>query len=178
MRRRDYAAIDWENVIDEIARMAWKPLAVWQANCEWAIEVLMCYEHCVDPTNAELRMWRRELGASRRAMARELRRNPGMEGELEALFTKAWTGGRDRAAAKLELHDRDSFPVPRCVCRIWKLVLPGKCPYTLAETAGYDPFGPEPGDWDDWALPPRIGNGLERQIEAGLDETTGRMPLK
>ena len=162
IRRRDFEAIDWENVAKEIESYSRQLRDRWESHCVWAIELLLVSEHCVDPAQAELRRWARELAICRSEMAHVIERNPGRKDQCGAMLQMAWGHGRERAASKLELHDGDAWPVPRGVRRIWEDALPRECPYSLAEVAGYDPLVDDADRLDTHALPKRVEQMITR----------------
>lgn len=81
LRRRDFDAIDWDNVIEEIEDVGARHRDRWIALCARTLEHLLAIEHWDRPSNSAFRAWVGEVDNFRRQMARVLRRNPGLQGQ-------------------------------------------------------------------------------------------------
>ena len=101
MRRRDYDAIDWENVIEEIEDVARAEERQWTRNCARAIEHLLTMEHHPTPTPSTLAHWRMEMRNFRREMADVIKDNPGLQRRYDEMLAKAWKRGRALARDQL-----------------------------------------------------------------------------
>ena len=139
LRRRDVAAIDWENVIEEIEDVGKRHSDRWISNCREAIAHLLRIEHYGSVEN--LNHWRREVGGYRRRMYRTLRDHRGMKGELDEMLATAWEDGRTEAVEKMAEYDAPDDPAAQDrQVQGWNLRMPTSCPYALEDIAGYDPF--------------------------------------
>ena len=150
MRRRDFGAVDWENVIEEIGDVAGRDEDAWVSYCKNVISHLLKIHH--SPKSPDLNHWRKEIGDWRGEMQGKLDRNPGMKGKLPELLDGAWRRGREIAVRKLAEHGSPENPADeRRLRRAWASRLPVDCPYALEEIAGYDPSdkdaAPDPDVW-------------------------------
>ena len=150
LRRRDYGAIDWDNVIEEIEDVGKRYYDRWVSNCENAVEHLLKIEHYRSPD--DVNHWRREVLGYRNKMFRALRGGRGMKGQLGEMLAEAWKGGRQEAVGDMAEYDApgDSKAQYRRGLA-WGSRLPAERPYHLEDIAGYDPFDkkaePDPRVW-------------------------------
>ena len=139
LRRRDFGAIDWDNLIEEVETLGRSERSAWTSNCMQAVAHLLKIEHY--RSVEDLNHWRREVGGYRRAMHRKLQQNLGMKGRLSEMLAEAWRHGRAEAVADMAEYDS---PEDAAQCarrgRFWDMRLPAECPHGLVEVAGYDPF--------------------------------------
>ena len=96
LRRRDFAAVDWDNVIEEIKDVGKAEVRSWTSYCARTIEHLLKIEHYRKATDEELKHWSQEVSHFRIRMARIIRKNPGLQGEYESMFADA-LGRRTRS---------------------------------------------------------------------------------
>lgn len=138
LRQRDVAAIDWDNVIEEIETLGRSEEHAWTSHCTNVISHLLKIEH--SGRVRDLRHWRDEVEGWREQMYDGLDENPGMKGKLEALLAKAWRRGRRDAVKELVRHgDPGNWAAEKALRRSWRVRLPADCPYALEDIAGYDP---------------------------------------
>ena len=165
LRRRDFGAVDWDNVIEEIEDVGNRHSDAWTSHCRNVISHLLKIEHgaAVDAIDH----WRKEVVAWRREMHDKLVDNPGMKGELSEMLARAW--GRGRADAVQELAEQDGpedWADEKRIRRNWQLGLPRECSYAIEEIVGYDPFEkraePEPDVW-----PASVARRLNEKLGRG-----------
>lgn len=153
LRRRDFGAVDWNNVIKEIEALGRSEESAWASSCKNVVSHLLKIHH--SPSSPDLNHWRKEIEDWRDEMYRKLADNPGMKGELSEMLTKAWRDGRREAVRKLAEHrSPEDAAHERRLRRGWESRVPADCPYALEDIAGYDPFDKdaEPGP-DIWPAP-------------------------
>lgn len=153
LRQRDFGAIDWDNVIEEIEDVGNRHYDRWISNCGNAIAHLLKIEHCQSPENVS--HWWREVLAYRQKMFRTLRRHRGMKWQLGEMLAEAWGDGRRDAVDAMAVYDApDDAAAQGQRGRAWAQGLPQECPYALDDIAGYDPFdkNAEPSG-DVWPAP-------------------------
>ena len=109
LRRRDFAALDWDDVIEEIEDVGNRHYDRWISNCGNAITHLLKIEHYRSPE--DVNHWRREVLGYRQKMYRTLRRHRGMKGSLGEMLAEAWGDGRDGAVD--QMADCDARDDPR-----------------------------------------------------------------
>ena len=135
LRRRDAAAVDWENVIEDVGN---RHSDRWISNCREAIAHLLKIEHF--GSVEDLNPWRREVLGYRKSMCRALRDHSGMKGNLGKLLEKAWEYGRREAVDKMAEYGASCPAEEERLRRGWELRLPADCPNSLEDIAGYDPY--------------------------------------
>ena len=176
LRRRDLAAIDWENVIEEIESVGRAERGRWVSHCARAIEHLLAIEHWKDATAGQARHWRKEVRAFRIGMAAALDENPGLQGAQGELLGLAWKHGRARAVERLAGYAADEAGAvdDRPHERVADARLPRDCPYSAGHVAAYDPKrdkGPRPDVW-----PPAVAVRLNAVL--GTDYEILREPQR
>ena len=95
MRRREYAQLDWENVIEEVAYLARRERRRWTSLYAPTVQHMLKILH--DPGQSA-DTWRQEvLRKFRKPMKRELDSNPGLKGKFTEMQNEGWTDGRSDA---------------------------------------------------------------------------------
>ena len=171
LKRRDFNAIDWDNLIEEIEDLGSAQKKDCKTACAHVIEHLLKIEYYREAADKVLNHWMDEIMRFRRTMAELVTENPGLKGHYRTLFAEAWLRGRGDAAIRLAEYDRsnaerDGNPVPKRskAVRERKRMLPVECPYRLEDVTAFDPRRDrEPRD-DIW--PPSVA----RLLNARLDE--------
>ena len=175
LRRRDLAAVDWDNVIEEIEALGKAQQHSWQAFCARVLEYLLKIEYRDYAGKEALRHWEDEIGIFRYHMVELIDENPGLKGRYAEMFAAAWKRGRYLAVKKFKKYDRehrgeDCAKPPRK----WNDILPQECPYRLEEVTAYDPRRDrEPRD-DVW--PPSVARVLNTRMNAGFPIRADRAP--
>ncbi|MDE0108168.1 MAG: DUF29 domain-containing protein [Bryobacterales bacterium] len=178
MQRRDYSAIDWDNVIEEIGDVGRRDEKEWASPCENVVSHLLKIQH--DSQSPHVRHWRGEVWEWRRQMHAVLVDSPGVKGKLFELLDKAWRRGRGAALDKLvEGTAGGSGSAEKGVRRALELRLPVERPHHVEDIASYDPFDkdaePSPDVWP--AAVARVLNdtlGTDYPVrERGLERGTG-----
>ena len=179
MRRRDYEAIDWDNVIEEIGDVAGRDEREWASLCENVVSHLLKIQR--DPESPNVRHWRGEVWTWRRQMRRVLEDSFSMRHKLPELLAKAWRRGRGAAVDKLvEGSGAVGRGAEKRIRRGLDLRIPRERPYHVEDIAGCDPFdkGAEPRP-DVWPAPvARVLNealGTDYPVrERGPEQERGR----
>ena len=184
LRGRDAAAIDWDNVIEEIESLGKRERSKWTNTAARAIEHMLKIQHWRGASAPALRHWRSEIGTWRRQMARTIQANPVLQGQYSKLLQRAWEGGRDDAIAALVDAGAESEGEPRrkSLRREWAARIPRQCPWPLEEVVAYETRrrgrtarrrGPRP-DEDVW--PPPVARRLNEALGARYPEGRSRSP--
>ena len=150
LRRRDFGAIDWDNVIEEIETLGRSEKRAWKSYCANVISHLLKIEH--SPATESIDHWRGEVLGWRWEMRYTLSENPSLKGDLGGLLEKAWSNGRAEGVEKLAEHAKPAnWAAQKRIVRDLRGRLPQDCPYALEDIAGYDPFvkdaEPDAGVW-------------------------------
>lgn len=168
LRRRDYEAIDWTNVIEEIESVGRWEKSRWTSKCIHALEHLLAIEHWADATNSTLAHWTRRVINSRIRMARQISENPGLKSQYREMLDLAWRSGRPFAVMRLAKYDARKVKAKRArrtLKREWDERLPKSCPYRLEDVTAFDPRIHQTPDDDIW--PPSVARVLNLRLDAG-----------
>ena len=119
LKRRDFNAVDWENVIEEIADLGKTQQHNWEAFCARVIEHMLKIDYYREASEKVLEHWTREIRDFRQEMAELIDKNPGLKGQYAKMFAAAWERGRGYACRRLAEYDEDNDPQTT-----WKKSLP------------------------------------------------------
>ena len=139
LRRRDFAAIDWDNVIEEIESVGRTEQGTWTSKCANAITHLLKIEHGMMATSDEVEGWEKEVQRYRREMAAVIVDNPRLQNLYPQMFQTAWQRGRSEAVDALAEYDvqRNLQPEKRSARKARRLSLPRSCPYQFHEVTAF-----------------------------------------
>ena len=140
LRRRDFDAVDWDHVIEEIEDVGDRHRDSWTSLCSRTIEHLLLIEHYREAEQNTLDFWIRELRNFRLQMASNIRKHPGLQGQYQSMFTDAWEDGRESARLKLVDYDKSkaSAAAEKTLLRQRDRSLPKQCPYRLDDVTAFD----------------------------------------
>ena len=168
LKRRDFNAVDWENVIEEIADLGKTQQHNWEAFCARVIEHMLKIDYYREASEKVLEHWTREIRDFRQEMAELIDKNPGLKGQYAKMFAAAWERGRGYACRRLAEYDEDNDPQTT-----WKKafrergrMLPAECPYRLEDVTAYNPRRDREPDYDVW--PPSVARVLNARLDADL----------
>ena len=164
LRRRDFAAVDWDNVIEEIESVGRTEERTWTSHCSQSINHLLCIEHYREATDKALRSWSREVRQFRGEMSDAIIENPGLQGKYQTMFANAWRSGRRKACERLAEYDQSNNPQTDegTALRRRKFTLPEDCPYRLEDVTAFQfKRDSEPRD-DVW--PPEVARILNTRL--------------
>ena len=140
LRRRDFDAVDWDNVIEEIedlGRSEERSLKSWYAK---VIEHLLKLQYRRQWETGPVPGWRTSANNARREIEDVLRENPGLGGKRDEVFAKAWWKAKADAIAAFVNHDMAAIvdeaqyrSEQKRLSRSWNEVLPDGCPYSRAQ---------------------------------------------
>ena len=165
LRRRDFAAVDWDNVIEEIEDVGRREKNHWRSCCAKVIKHLLKIEHYREATNEVLRHWMSEIEDFRREMADDIINNPGLQGEYETMFKGAWRTGRDYARRRLAEYDESNgTSTLKQARRERDQTLPEQCPYRREDVTAFDLQRDRDPDEDVW--PPSVARVLNTRLGA------------
>lgn len=161
LRRRDLAAVDWENVIEEIEAVGRSERSAWESLCARALEHMLAIEHWPAATESALRQWIREIDNFRLRMASVLDRNPGLQGRYDEMYSSAWRDARRLAVYRLVDYEDPERP-KECVRKWDRRSLPQACPYRREHVAAYEPRRDSVPDLGLW--PPSVAKVLNERL--------------
>ncbi len=164
LKRRDFNAIDWENVSEEIKDLGLGQRNEWRNYCARAIQHLLKIQYWDYPHKGVLLHWEAEVMVFRQHMAILIAANPGMKGRYAQSFADAWKLGRSMAVKSFQDYDIKYRPAAaKNTYRNWDRLLPEKCPYRLEHVAACDPETDQEPRKDIW--PPSVAGILNSQVE-------------
>ena len=180
LRRRDFAAVDWDHVIEEIEDVGLAEREPWISGCAGAIERMLIVEHWKDASASDLGDLEDEIWACRQEMAQAVDGNPSLRGANAEMLALAWKIGRRKAVGSLAGHSAGVSGADDDLAleRVFDAKLPGECPYMAEHVAAYDPsVDKDPRD-DLW--PPSVARvfnrvlGEDYEIVKGPSRSNGR----
>ena len=166
LRRRDFAAVDWDNVIEEIEDVGKSEKRTWTSLCTRTIEHLLRIEHYREATKETLKKWEAEIRQFRRDMCDTIVDNPSLQAESKAMFAKAWRRARNNTCDRLAQYDEQNnrqldFHLAK---RQRDLILPDTCPYRFEDVTAFklqrSDRNPQP---DDKVWPPQVARVLNER---------------
>jgi Domain of unknown function DUF29 len=124
LRVKDYANLDWENLLDEIESMGKRERRSLKSNLVILLLHLLKWQYQADRRSGS---WKGSIVEHRQRIRDELEDSPSLQPYLIEILAVAYDDGRDRAAAETGL-DTTSFPA--------------ECLYTIAQVLDRD-FWPD-----------------------------------
>lgn len=163
LRRRDFAAIDWDNVVEEIEDVGRREKNHWSGCCARVLEHLLKIEHYREATHEVLRHWVSEINDFREEMADDIINNPGLQGECTMMLKGAWRKGRNYALRRLAEYDESNGTSTLKQARRQRdRTLPEQCPYRLEDVTAFDLQRDRDPDEDVW--PPSVARVLNTRL--------------
>jgi len=115
LKRQDYGAIDWENVIEEIEDMGRRERQSLKSNLVILLLHLLKWQF---QPGKQSHSWKASIVEHRQRLEDSLETSPSLKPYLETLLTKAYGNAVERAAAETGLSEA---------------AFPQDCPYTLSQ---------------------------------------------
>ena len=184
LKQRDFNAIDWDNLIEEIEEVGASYRNGWTAHCAQAIARLLKIEYGDRAADWTLGHWAQEVEDFRKQMAKLIAKNPGLKGVYDEMFAEAWEDGRDEAVKKLAANDSQRLrrrtqtasddteqaaqPQDRSrylqkeMRRKWERALPRNCPYSFEQVTAFDAQSDSRPSEDIW--PPAVARILNARL--------------
>ncbi len=164
LKRRDFAAVDWENVIEEIEDLGIDKKNLWTKFCARVIEHLLKIEYWDYPTRGALQHWAVETGIFRYEMAELIEQNPGLKGHYAEMFAAAWKRGRYLAVKRFQKYDLEHRPGGgEQTFRNWGRLRPKECLYRLEHVTAFDAKTDQEPREDVW--PPAVARILNTNLK-------------
>ncbi len=145
MRRRDFGAVDWENVIEEIEDLARSDARRLRSQYARTIQHLLKLQYRHPGESDPVRGWKYSIDDARTEIQRILRDSHRLESIRHTLLAKAWSDGRADAINALvadatrtiktdSIYEREQ----KQLRREWNRLLPENIPYTLNQLEAPD----------------------------------------
>ena len=167
LRRRDFASVDWENVIEVIEAVSRNEAGTWVSDCANAIEHMLKIEHSKLVQPYVVRKWSEEIPEFRDGMESASRKNPGFASRFDELFHDAWKDARSHTLTKLSLYDveHELSPDRKQAYKRRDMLLPRECPYEFAHVTGiFYVRGDRKPRYDRFVLPPSVRRVVEERL--------------
>jgi hypothetical protein len=104
---RDYAAVDWENLIDEIEDMSRRERKVLKSNLIVVFLHLLKWEFQPEQRTGS---WRGSIRKHRRRITEDLKDSPSLVPYLQEIWTECYESSREQAADETGLS-LETFPI-------------------------------------------------------------------
>ena len=147
LRRRDFNAVDWENVIEEIEDLARRDARRLTSHYARIMQHFLKLQYRHSSEIEPVRGWLRTVRNARDKIDLLFRRNPGLVTHSDKLFAEAWPTARQQAVTALADHATDRIhDVPallrqqKRLTREWSRLLPQKNPFTRRQCQTSDWF--------------------------------------
>jgi len=116
LRSQDYAAVDWENLIEEIEDMSRRERKSLKSNFIVILLHLLKWQYQPESRSGS---WRGSIREHRRRVNDDLKDSPSLIPYLQEVFAECYTNAREQAA------DETGLPLE---------TFPKNCPYTAEQT--------------------------------------------
>ena len=143
--RRDFDAIDWENVTREIEALVTGHESALKSQYARIMEHFLKLQYWQTSDTDPVAGWRTSIDNARIEINTLLQDNPGLKPRAEALFQQAWTTAKLKAVTALvnsstaRITDPATFSRERKrLRREWDRVLPSQNPCTLLQAQDLD----------------------------------------
>lgn len=151
LRRRDFDAVDWDNVIEEVEDVGRSQERAWESQCQRIVLHMLKLQHW-QPEDPTIGMgWIQSVDNARLELEKTVSKNPGLKSAREEMLRDAWRYGRRLAVNQLAIYELGSKEAPgyKNVQRQWMQRIPESCPYTVAQI--------EDEDWWPEEVRPKLG---------------------
>ena len=140
LRRRDFAAVDWDNVIEEIDDLGKQERNKWTSHCSNVLRHFLKIQHFREARPETVAYWLKEIRHQRSLMFKQLRKAASLKSECASLYPSAWTDARMdavRELAELDVENklRSDFDT---AFHNRDFSVPSGCPYQMEHVAGFD----------------------------------------
>lgn len=137
LRRRDFSAVDWENVIEEIETLGRTEERSLKSQYARAMEHLLKLQYRRPEETEPVAGWRKSVDQARIEIKRVLQDNPGLKGKRDEVFAKAWLDAREDAVTAFVQYSTEGIKDDsihlrerKRLTREWSRTLPQANPYT------------------------------------------------
>ena len=144
LRRQDWGAVDWDNLLEEIEDLGRSERRGWMILCSKVIAHLLTWEYWDLGEPDPEPNWSRSIRDARLSMGAILEESPCLQAQHPKMLQKAWANGRARAVEELAGYEVgvEGGSDFQSACRRWEERLPAECPYP-GEQLGERDWWPE-----------------------------------
>lgn len=137
LRRRDFSAVDWENVIEEIETLGRTEERSLKSQYARAMEHLLKLQYRGGAKTEPVAGWRKSVDQARIEIKRVLQDHPGLKGKRDEVFARAWLDAREDAVTAFVQYGTEGIKDDsmhlrerKRLTREWSQTLPQANPYT------------------------------------------------
>ena len=140
LRRRDFAAVDWDNVIEEIDDLGKQERMKWTSHCSNVLSHFLKIQHFREARPETVSFWLKEIRNQRKLMFKQLRSASSLKSECASLYASAWADARTDAVKELAELDVENKLRPDFDSAFYSrdLSVPSECPYQMEHVTGID----------------------------------------
>ena len=140
LRRRDFAAVDWDNVIEEIDDLGRQERLKWTSHCSNVLSHFLKIQHFREARPETVSFWLKEIRNQRKLMFKQFRSAASLKSECASLFASAWADARTDAVKELAELDVENKLRPDFDSAFYSrdLSVPSECPYRMEHVTGID----------------------------------------
>ena len=140
LRRRDFAAVDWDNVIEEIDDLGKQERMKWTSHCSNVLSHFLKIQHFREARPETVSFWLKEIRNQRKLMFKQLRSASSLKSECASLYSSAWADARTDAVKELAELDVENKLRPDFDSAFYSrdLSVPSECPYQMELVTGID----------------------------------------
>ena len=135
LRRGDFEAVDWENMIEEVEDVDKSQQRAWESQCRRIVHHILKLKHWRPEDPLVGGGWIESVEHARVEMAVTIDENPGLKSERAKMLRKAWRYGRRLAVNELAAYESGSKEAAsrKAARRKWMQLIPEACPYTVEQ---------------------------------------------
>ena len=137
LRRRDFSAVDWENVIEEIETLARTEERSLKSQYARVMEHLLKLQYRGDEETEPVAGWRKSVDQARGEIEEILQESPGLKSKRDEVLARAWHSARRAVIDAFAHHaiagikdDSMHLRERKRLTREWSQTLPQVNPYT------------------------------------------------
>ena len=174
LRRRDFAAVDWDNVIEEIDDVGGRHRDAWTSFCANTIRHFLKIEHFREARPETVQFWLKEIRNQRLGMSKQFARTPSLKSQSATLFESAWHEARKEAVKELAEMDVDNRLQPDFDTAFHNrnFSLPARCPYRLEHVTALNLQRDSRSEQPSYSLyPPQVALVISEKLDRSDDRS-------
>lgn len=174
LRRRDFDAVDWDNVIEEIDDLGKQERLKWTSYCSNVLRHFLKIEHFREARPETVSFWLKEIRNQRSLMFKQLRNAVSLKTECDSLYPSAWEDARMDAVRELAELDVENKLQPDFDTAFHhrNYSLPSTCPYPLEHVSGIDLQHFDPKSQPDYStFPYQVSLVISEKLDRSADRS-------
>ena len=174
LRRRDFSAVDWDNVTEEIDDLGKQERLKWTSHCSNVLTHFLKIEHFREARPETVQFWLKEIRNQRLGMSKQFARTPSLKSQSATLFESAWHDARKEAVKDLAEMDVDNRLQPDFDTAFHNrnFSLPARCPYRLEHVTALDLQRDSRSEQPSYSLyPPQVALVISEKLDRSDDRS-------